>query len=79
LLNYLVPFSEALLLAGENIEAMEIAKEITDTAPEIAHLGNWRAALLWKCGRRAEAICEQKRAIKLVPNNYHYKINLVNF
>ncbi|MEG3085487.1 alpha/beta hydrolase [Sphingomonas sp. PB2P12] len=73
---YLVPFVDALWLAGVKSEAIAIAEEVVEALPERAHLRNWRAIMLWKHGERSAAIGQQKQAVALNPNNRRYRRKL---
>ncbi|KQS46264.1 hypothetical protein ASG20_18125 [Sphingomonas sp. Leaf198] len=70
---YLVPFADALWLAGARGEALAIAREVVDALPAQAHLRNWRATMLWKNGERSAAIGQQKQAVALNPKNSRYR------
>lgn len=73
---YLVPFVDALWLAGVRGEALAIAREVVDALPAQAHLRNWRAIMLWKHGERSAAIGQQKQAVVLNPKNSRYRRKL---
>ena len=76
---YLVPFAEALMAAGEYREALTVAREVVDTLPDVSHLRNWYATMLWKRGARSDAVEELRHAIALDPHNRRYRRKLIKY
>lgn len=66
---YLTHFAEALWQANSKEEAVTIAQEVVATLPDVSHLRNWHADMLWKYGDLGRAVAEQKMAFKLDPMN----------
>lgn len=73
---YLISFADALWISEARTEAIATAEEAVSGLPEIAHLRNWLAAMLWKHGARSTAIEQQKHAVALTPKNRRYRRRL---
>ncbi len=76
---YLVAFANALQKAGAREDAMAVAQEVVDVQPDVAHLRNWHAALLWSARARAAAVREQTEAVALDPQNRRYRNKLLRY
>ena len=76
---YLVPFAETLLLSNQHAEAVAVANEVIGALPNVAHLRNWRANILWTTGAHCQAIAEQKIAISLDPGDFQYRQKLLKY
>jgi tetratricopeptide (TPR) repeat protein len=76
---YLVPFANALKSAGESKEAIAVAGEVVDAEPDVGHLRNWFAAMLWQRGERAAAVAHMARAVALNPTERRYRRKLFRY
>lgn len=76
---YLVPFANALVSAGESEEAIAVAGEVVDAEPDVGHLRNWFATMLWQRGERAAAVAHMARAVALNPTERRYRRKLFRY
>ncbi|MDN4630955.1 tetratricopeptide repeat protein [Sphingomonas sp. PsM26] len=76
---YLVPFANALVSAGEGEEAIAVAGEVVDAEPDVGHLRNWFATMLWQRGERAAAVAHMARAVALNPTERRYRRKLFRY
>ena len=76
---YLVPFANALVSAGESEEAIAVAGEVVDAEPDVGHLRNWFATMLWQRGERAVAVAHMARAVALNPTERRYRRKLFRY
>lgn len=76
---YLVPFAEALASAGGGIEACAIADEVVTAQPDVGHLRNWYATMLWRQGERTAAITQLAEAVALDPRDRLYRRRLKRY
>jgi Flp pilus assembly protein TadD len=76
---YLVPFANALVSAGEGQEALAVAGEVVDAEPEVGHLRNWYATMLWRRGERAAAVAQMARAVALNPAQRRYRRKFLRY
>ncbi|MET4665327.1 alpha/beta hydrolase [Sphingomonas sp. PvP056] len=76
---YLVPFANALVDAGEGEEAIAVAGEVVDAEPDVGHLRNWFATMLWQRGERAAAVAHMARAVALNPMERRYRRKLFRY
>ena len=76
---YLVPFANALKSAGESEEAIAVAGEVVDAEPDVGHLRNWFATMLWQRGERAAAVAHMARAVALNPTERRYRRKLFRY
>ncbi len=76
---YLVPFANALVSAGEGREALAVAGEVVDAEPDVGHLRNWYATMLWRRGERAAAVAQIARAVALNPAERRYRRKFLRY
>lgn len=74
---FLVPFAEALASAGEGLEACAVGGEVVEADPDVGHLRNWYAMLLWRQSEREAAVLHLGKAVTLVPTNHRYRRRLL--
>lgn len=76
---YLVPFANALVSAGDGQEAIAVAGEVVDAEPDVGHLRNWYATMLWRRGERAAAVVQMARAVALNSTERRYRRKLFRY
>ncbi len=76
---YLVPFANALIMAGEWPEAIAVAREVVEAEPDVGHRHNWYATMLWRQGERKAAVVHLARAVRLNPANHRYRRKLLRY
>ncbi|MES2815272.1 MAG: tetratricopeptide repeat protein [Pseudomonadota bacterium] len=79
LVNYMIPYGDALFAAGDVQGACAVAREVVATMPNVAHIQNWAGFMLWNAGFHDEAREAVKRAVQLHPSNTQYQKLLVTY
>ena len=67
--DYLIPYGDALLVAGRLQDASAVARQVIEIAPHMTRFQAWAADILWRSGETAEAIAVVEAAQGLDPTN----------
>lgn len=74
--DYLIPYADALLAAGQLAEASEVAREVMDVAPQMIRFRLWASDVLRTAGADGEAAAALAAALTLDPTNMALRVEV---
>ena len=67
--DYLIPYGDALFMAGQVSSACNVARQVVALAPHMSRFQFWAADILWRCGAETEAMSVAETALAGDPKN----------
>ena len=77
--DYLIPYGDALIAAGQIASACEVARQVAALAPHMSRFQAWAADILWRGGAEDEAVSVVEAALPHDPTSSELSARLARW